>query len=44
MHEVVPVTQGARRCFLPFLCDEAAAKLREENLKFLRTTTRNEAE
>jgi predicted 2-oxoglutarate/Fe(II)-dependent dioxygenase YbiX len=35
LHEATPVTQGERFAFLPFLYDEAAAKVREENLKFL---------
>jgi len=40
MHEVIPVTRGTRYCFLPFLYDEAAARLREENLKYLRAEGR----
>lgn len=35
LHTVTPVTQGKRYAFLPFLYDEAAAKLREENARFL---------
>jgi len=35
LHEALPVTQGKRYAFLPFLYDDAAAQLREENLKFL---------
>lgn len=35
MHEATPVTKGQRFAFLPFLYDEAAAKLREANNKFL---------
>jgi predicted 2-oxoglutarate/Fe(II)-dependent dioxygenase YbiX len=35
MHEARPVTKGDRYAFLPFLYDEAAAKLREENLKYV---------
>lgn len=35
LHEATPVTRGERFAFLPFLYDEAAAKIREENLKFL---------
>jgi len=31
LHEALPVTQGKRYAFLPFLYDEAAAKIREEN-------------
>lgn len=35
LHEVLPVTQGERFAFLPFLYDEAAAKVRAENAQFL---------
>jgi predicted 2-oxoglutarate/Fe(II)-dependent dioxygenase YbiX/peroxiredoxin len=35
MHEAQAVTRGARYCFLPFLYDEAAAKIRQENSKFV---------
>ena len=35
LHEATPVTRGERFAFLPFLYDEAGAKLRAENLKFL---------
>ncbi len=35
LHEATPVTRGERFAFLPFLYDEAAAKVREENLKYL---------
>jgi hypothetical protein len=35
LHAVSNVKRGNRFAFLPFLYDEAAAKLREENLKFL---------
>ncbi len=35
LHEAMPVTKGTRYAFLPFLYDEAAAKLREDNLPFL---------
>ena len=35
LHEATPVTRGERFAFLPFLYDEAAAKVRAENLKFL---------
>ena len=31
LHQVSPVTKGRRYAFLPFLYDEAAAKVREEN-------------
>lgn len=35
LHEATAVTAGKRYAFLPFLYDEAAAQLRQENLKFL---------
>jgi predicted 2-oxoglutarate/Fe(II)-dependent dioxygenase YbiX/peroxiredoxin len=35
LHEATPVTKGRRYAFLPFLYDEAASKIREENRKFL---------
>lgn len=35
LHEATPVTKGTRFACLPFLYDEAAAKLREDNLKYL---------
>lgn len=35
LHEATPVTKGSRYAFLPFLYDEAAARIRLENLKFL---------
>lgn len=35
LHEALPVTKGRRYAFLPFLYDEAAAKVRAENQKFL---------
>ena len=38
LHEATPVTRGERFAFLPFLYDEAAAKVREENLKYLDPT------
>jgi peroxiredoxin/predicted 2-oxoglutarate/Fe(II)-dependent dioxygenase YbiX len=37
MHEVSPVTGGKRYAFLPFLYDDAAALLRQENLQFVQT-------
>jgi predicted 2-oxoglutarate/Fe(II)-dependent dioxygenase YbiX len=37
LHEVSPVTRGRRMAFLPFLFDEAAEKIRQENLKYLDT-------
>lgn len=35
LHEATPVTRGKRFAFLPFLYDEAAAQIRQANLKFL---------
>lgn len=35
LHEATPVTKGNRFAFLPFLYDEAAAKVREENDRYL---------
>lgn len=35
LHSVRPVTQGRRFAFLPFLYDEAAARLRSENNRYL---------
>lgn len=35
LHEATPVTKGTRYATLPFLYDDEAAKIREENLKFL---------
>jgi predicted 2-oxoglutarate/Fe(II)-dependent dioxygenase YbiX len=35
LHEVSPVTRGSRFAFLPFLYDDAAARIREANNAFL---------
>lgn len=35
LHEATPVTRGRRFAFLPFLYDEAGAKVRERNLGYL---------
>lgn len=35
LHEATAVTRGERFAFLPFLYDEAAAEIREANLKYL---------
>ncbi len=35
LHEATPVTSGVRFVFLPFLYDDAAARIREENQRFL---------
>jgi hypothetical protein len=42
MHEALPVTRGTRYCTLPFLYDEAAAKLRAGNAAFLDDPTLRE--
>jgi predicted 2-oxoglutarate/Fe(II)-dependent dioxygenase YbiX/peroxiredoxin len=39
LHAVSKVTRGQRYAFLPFLYDDAAAKLRQENLSFLDSPT-----
>ena len=35
LHEATPVTRGRRYAFLPFLYDDAAAEIRQANLKYL---------
>lgn len=35
LHEVCPVTRGKRYAFLPFLYDEEAAKIRDQNKQFV---------
>ena len=35
LHEATPVSEGKRYVFLPFLYDEAAAKIREANRRFV---------
>jgi predicted 2-oxoglutarate/Fe(II)-dependent dioxygenase YbiX len=35
LHQAMPVTAGRRFAFLPFLYDDAAARLREQNAQFL---------
>ena len=40
LHEATPVTRGLRFAFLPFLYDEAAAKVREENQQFIQNDLR----
>lgn len=35
LHEATPVTKGVRHCILPFLYDEAAAKVRLDNARYL---------
>jgi peroxiredoxin/predicted 2-oxoglutarate/Fe(II)-dependent dioxygenase YbiX len=43
LHEATPVTKGKRYVFLPFLYDDAAAKIREENQKYLAGTLERSA-
>jgi peroxiredoxin/predicted 2-oxoglutarate/Fe(II)-dependent dioxygenase YbiX len=38
LHEATPITQGLRYVYLPFLYDEAAAKIRRENQHLLGAT------
>jgi hypothetical protein len=35
LHEATPVTRGIRYAYLPFLYDDAAAKIRQKNQKFI---------
>jgi len=35
LHEATPVTRGKRYAYLPFLYDDAAARIREANLQFV---------
>jgi predicted 2-oxoglutarate/Fe(II)-dependent dioxygenase YbiX len=35
LHEATPVTKGRRYAFLPFLYDDAAAQIRQENQRFV---------
>jgi len=44
LHAVTQVTRGKRYAFLPFLYDEAAATMRDENLKFLAGAAEAEAD
>lgn len=39
LHAVSPITRGKRYAFLPFLYDEAAARLREANMQFVAQAT-----
>ena len=38
LHEATTVTRGRRFMFLPFLYDDAARRIREENFQFLEPT------
>ena len=35
LHQALPVKSGTRFCFLPFLYDDAAAKIRQMNMEFV---------
>ncbi len=35
LHEATPVTSGSRYVFLPFLYDDEAARIRQQNLQYL---------
>ncbi|HEX3065321.1 MAG TPA: 2OG-Fe(II) oxygenase, partial [Dongiaceae bacterium] len=37
LHEALPVTRGRRYAFLPFLYDEAAARVRRANQQYVGT-------
>jgi len=39
LHQAMPVTKGRRFAFLPFLYDDAGARLREANSQFLRASS-----
>jgi predicted 2-oxoglutarate/Fe(II)-dependent dioxygenase YbiX len=39
LHEATPVTRGRRYVYLPFLYDDAAARMRESNLAYVQTDT-----
>jgi peroxiredoxin/predicted 2-oxoglutarate/Fe(II)-dependent dioxygenase YbiX len=41
LHEALPVLEGRRYMFLPFLYDEAAARVRERNARFLESQGRD---
>lgn len=38
LHEATPIRSGLRYCTLPFLYDDAAAKIRQENLRYMAPT------
>lgn len=42
-HEATPVTRGRRFMFLPFLYDDAAARIRQENLPYLTNSASTQA-
>jgi predicted 2-oxoglutarate/Fe(II)-dependent dioxygenase YbiX len=41
LHEALPVLEGRRYMYLPFLYDEAAARVRERNARFLESQGRD---
>jgi len=41
LHEATPVTSGMRYVFLPFLYDDAAARIRDENARYLSGTVQH---
>jgi len=41
LHEATPVTSGSRYVFLPFLYDEDAARIRQQNLQYLEIESRH---
>ena len=41
LHEATPVTAGLRYAFLPFLYDDEAARIRQQNLQYLATNSGN---
>lgn len=41
LHEATPVTAGRRYVFLPFLYDEEGARIRQENARFLGTSSKS---
>lgn len=43
LHEATPVTRGRRYCYLPFLYDDAAARIRQDNLDALAGTIHEDA-
>ena len=44
LHEATPVTAGERFAFLPFLYDEAGAKIRQQNLRYIEGHPASETE
>lgn len=38
LHETRPVTNGTRYCFVPFVYDDAAAKVREDNAQYVKVS------